>query len=117
MQAIQPTKSTKSPLLALILIGSLYALPTLAAGVGVGVSGGASVNAPGVDASGGVNATTSGSVTPPSVPATPAVPAVPANKIQKNKQYNSDTSVNSDTRLKGKDCDMRASSNDPTKNC
>lgn len=105
------TKSTLS-IFTMLLMGSLYATSTFAAGVST--SGGVDVTAPGVDAttSGNANVVAPDSATP----AMPATPADPADRMEKrgndvrtlpNRNNNSTKSTN----MRNKDCDVNVSAN------
>lgn len=94
-------KSTKPTLsiLAMFLIGSLYAFPTFA--VDLNTSDSVNATAPGVNATGN----TDSNVT---IPATPATPADPANRM--DKLHKPDTRMKG-TNMRNKDCDVNVSAN------
>ena len=100
-------KSTKPALsmLAMFLIGSLYALPTLA--VDLNTTGGVNATAP------GVNTTTSGNatVTTPADPATPATPADPADPADRMDNLHKPDARMKGTNMRNKDCDVNVSAN------
>lgn len=97
-------KSTKPALsmLAMFLIGSLYALPTLA--VDLNTTGGVNVTTP------GVNATTSGNATV-TTHADPAIPATPADPTNRMDNLHKPDARMKGTNMRNKDCDVNVSAN------